>query len=335
MTSSARQWAVRGGGIALGVGLGALLGWLAVRGVDWSRVWGALGGFSPVVLVAAILVVLLSGYVRAMRWRVLWTTERVSAFRLFLIENAAVGLNNLSPVRALDEPLEFGILALRDRLPSGSIIATMMMSRIQDLAFTLVFVAVALVTLPSLLRFTPVIVFTGLFFTGWLVLLLTLDRVIARFPTLRRIALLASFEEAVRGLWSRKPRMAAALGLTAAYWLLLGPAGWLLARETGIEISLYLVLVVVIGAIFFSTAVPGLPGAIGTFEFAAVSLLDLWGVPKEPALTFAIVLHLVLWLVPVSFTLVVLPREGLRSVRAIREVMGRWREARGAPEEEW
>ena len=116
---------------------------------------------------------------------------------------------------------------------------------------------------------------------------------------------------------------------------MLGPAGWLLARETGIEISLYLVLVVVIGAIFFSTAVPGLPGAIGTFEFAAVSLLDLWGVPKEPALTFAIVLHLVLWLVPVSFTLVVLPREGLRSVGAIREVMGRWREARGAPEEEW
>lgn len=334
VTGSTRRWALQGGGFALGVGLGALLGWLAVRGVDWGRVWDSLDGFSLLVLAAAVLVVLLSTYVRAMRWRVLWTTERVSTFRLFIIENAAVGLNNLSPVRALDEPLEFGILALRDRLPAGSIIATMMMSRIQDLAFTMLFVTVAVVSIPSLLRFTPVIVFTGLFFTGWLVVLLTLDRVIARFPRLRRIALLASFEEAVRGLWSRKPRMAAAFGLTAAYWLMLGPAGWLLAREAGIAIPFHQVLVVVIGAIFFSTAVPGLPGAIGTFEFAAVSLLDLWGVPKEPALTFTIVLHLVLGLVPVSFTLVVLPREGLRSIGALREVMGRWRQVRRETEEE-
>ena len=328
MPRRARRWFVRGSAIAVGVALGLVLGTLAVRGTDWGRVLDSLDGFSRFTLTAAVAILVLSGYLRALRWRLLWTTERVSAFRLFLIEHAALGLNNLSPVRALDEPLEFGILAIRDRLPAGSIVATMMMCRIQDLAFTLLFATVAIAAVPSLLQYTPAIVFFTLFFTGWLTVLLTLDRIVRRFPLLRRLPALASFGDAIRGLWARKRRMAAAFLLTSAYWLLLGPIGWLVAREAGVELPFLQVLVVIFGAIFFSTAVPGLPGAVGTFEFAAISLLDLWGVPKEPAVTFTIVIHMVFVLVPTSFTLVVLPREGLRSLGALREVMARWQQAK-------
>ena len=318
----------QGGILVLGALLGVFLGWVALRGTDWSQVGKAMGDFPLPLLAVALALFVVSAYLRAVRWRLLWTTERVTVLRLFWIENAALGLNNISPIRAMDEPLEFGILAVRDRLPGGTILATMMLSRIQDLAFTLLFVTVAVATLPTLLRFTPVIVVTSLFFVGWLFLLLNAGRVVRRFPRLRRFPGLMSFEGAVRALRARKERLAAAFGLTCAYWLVLGPLGWTIADGAGIDLSFHKIMVTVLGAIFFATALPGLPGSIGTFEFAVVSLLDLWGIPKEPAIAFAIILHAVLYLPPTLFTIVVLPWEGLASIGAIRKMVTQWREAR-------
>ena len=124
--------------------------------------------------------------------------------------------------------------------------------------------------------------------------------------------------------------MAASFALTSAYWILLAPVGLILARGLGIDISFGEAMVTVLGAIFFSTALPGLPGAVGTFEFATVSLLALWGVPKELALTFAFILHLLLFLPPTIIAAFVLPREGLHSVGAIRNMMERRRQVRRA-----
>ena len=318
----------QGGILVLGALLGVLLGWVALRGTDWSQVGEAMGDFPLPLLAVALALFMVSGYLRAVRWRLLWTTERVTVLRLFWIENAALGLNNISPIRAMDEPLEFGILAVRDRLPGGTIVATMMLSRIQDLAFTLLFVIVAVATLPTLLRFTPVIAVISLFFVGWLFLLLNAGWIVRRFPPLRRFPGLMSFDAAVRALRARKRRLAVAFGLTCAYWLVLGPLGWTIADGVGIDLSFHKIMVTVLGAIFFATTLPGLPGAVGTFEFAVVSLLDLWGIPKEPAIAFAIILHAVLYLPPTLFTIVVLPWEGLGSISALRQMVTRWREAR-------
>ena len=136
-----------------------------------------------------------------------------------------------------------------------------------------------------------------------------------------------SLERSLVALQARKGRIAAAFGLTCAYWLVLGPMGWVIAQGAGIDLSLSKVLVTVLGAMFFATALPGLPGAIGSFEFAVVSLLNLWGIPTEPAVTFAIILHAVLFLPPTLFSIVVLPREGLGSIGAIRRMMTGWQEA--------
>ena len=133
MTDNTRRLLTWIGVGSLGAGLGLLLGWLASRGVDWDQVGGALKDFPPGLVVLALAVVLLSMYLRAVRWWLMWTTARVSPLRLFWIENATLGVNNISPIRAMDEVLTFGILTVRDRLPGGTVIATMMMSRIQDL----------------------------------------------------------------------------------------------------------------------------------------------------------------------------------------------------------
>ncbi len=325
MRSNARQWLRRVGIIALGVFLGLFLGWLAIRGTDWGQVGNAIAGIPLSLLVLALAFFVTSTYFRAVRWRLFWTKERVSVLRLFWIENAALGLNNITPVRALAEPVEFGILALRDRLPGGTIVATMVMRRIHDLAFTILFVAVAIIALPSLLRFTPAIILSSLYLFAWLAVLLNMGRVVRRFSWLRLVPGMASFEHAVGALRVRKWRMAAAFTTTWLYWLLLGPMGWAVAKGVGIDLGLHQLLFIVLGSIFFSTSVPGLPGAVGTFQFAVVSLMDIWGIPREAALSFAIVVHIILFLSPTIIAVFVLPREGVRSVRALREMIGTWR----------
>ena len=307
------------------------MGWTAIRGAEWQRISEALRDFPPLLLLAALAVFMVSNYLRAYRWRQCWVNEPVTTRRLFIVENAALGLNNVSPVRALEEAVELGILTLRDKLPGGQVIATMMMARIQDLAFTLLFITVALALVPALLKFTPAIAFVFVFFGVWLFILLRFGAILRRFPRLRNLPAISSFEQALGLIYARKKRMAYAFSMTCTYWLLLGPVGWLLARGLDIDIGFHLIMVTVIGAIFFSTTVPGLPGAVGTFEFGTVALLSLWDVPTEAAISFAVLLHGVLFIPPILIAIIVFPREGLGSFRAIREIMSQ--RAQGQPDE--
>ena len=319
---------MRQGSILLvGVAFSVVLGWLTIQGIEWDRVRDRATGFPLPLLALALVLLAVSGYLRAVRWRVLWSKQRVSALRLFWVENAAIGLNNLSPVRALDEPLILGILTLRDRLPGGTVVATMVATRVLDLAFSLVVIGIAVATLPVLLRYMPIIAGTSLYFVILIAVLLNLRRIIKRFPWLNQLPGIAGFQEAIHALKLDWRRIGVALGFTIAYWLFLGPIAWTIAGGVGLDIDPYKLIVVAFGAIFFSTALPGLPGALGTFEFAAVTLLEFWGAPKEEALTFAIILHLILFVPPSLVTVVMLPREGIGSIAALRRLLSKRRQS--------
>lgn len=316
-----KRWARQGSILLVGVAFSVVLGWLAIQGIEWDRVRDRVTAFPLPLLALALALLALSGYLRAVRWRVLWSKQRVSALRLFWVENAAIGLNNLSPVRALDEPLILGILTLRDRLPGGTVVATVVMTRVLDLAFSLVVIGIAVATLPVLLRYTPIIVGTSLYFVILIVVLLNLRRIIKRFPSLSQLPGISGFLDAINAMKLDWRRTGVALGFTIAYWLILGPITWTIAVGVGLDIDPYRLTVTALGAIFLSTTLPGLPGAIGTFEFAVVTLLEFWGAPKEEALTFAIILHSILFVPPSIVAAVILPREGIGSIAALRRLL--------------
>jgi hypothetical protein len=77
-------------------------------------------------------------------------------------------------------------------------------------------------------------------------------------------------------------------------------------------------VVVTLGVMFFSSAVPGLPLALGTFEYAVVTLLGLWDIGREQAIAFSLLLHGILFLPPIFFAIFFLPREGLLSIARIK-----------------
>ena len=163
-----------------------------------------------------------------------------------------------------------------------------------------------------------------------LLAVLNLGTLVRIFPPLAKLPGVTSFRDAIGAMWADKRLLAGTFSATVAYWLILGPLGYLLGTNMGIELHAFQFTLVVLGAIFFATTIPGLPGAAGTFEFAVVYLLNLWEVPQATALGFGVILHLVLFLPPVLIAAVVLPREGFVSVRAFRERARAVREKRGA-----
>lgn len=297
--------------VPFGFAIGLFFGAVATRGIDWTDVSTQLSAASPMAVGIALGLVLISAYLRALRWRFLFVGHPARTVRLFLVENASLGLNNVSPIRLLDEPAMLAMLTLRDRIPGPLVVATLVMSRMQDLGVTLLLAAVSLTVEPTLsARAVPAIV-AGLAFVVVLGTLLNVGWLSRRFTLMRRIPGVNTYDEAVTMLLSRKRRLSGTVMLTAAYWLVLGPMAYVLADGMGVELSMLQSTILIFGAIFFATAMPGLPGALGTFEVAVVELASIWGVPQALALGYGLVLHLVVFLPPVVIALFVLPREGL------------------------
>ena len=110
--------------------------------------------------------------------------------------------------------------------------------------------------------------------------------------------------------------------MSVGYWLLVGLTAWILAGAIDLSISPTTATLVIMGTIFFATAVPAAPAAIGTFEFAVVYVLDeFFGVSRESGFGFAVITHAVFFLPPTLMAAVFLPREGLGSFSRLRSLM--------------
>ncbi len=306
--------------MALGLALGSVFVYLTMRGIDWAEVWAQLSGASPVAVLLAFAATFASAILRSIRWRLLFVGQPVRVRRLFAVEMAGLGLNNLSPVRLLDEPAILTMLTLRDKLPAPTVVATLLMSRVQDIAMSLTFIAAAVTFEPTLAQRAGAAIAISGVLIGVLLLLLNLGRMARSIRPLGRIPGILAYSAAVDNVTRDKSRLAATSSMTIAYSLMLGPAAWVLANGMGVEINLFQATIVALGAVIFATAAPGLPGAFGAFELAVQEILSLWGVPRELGFGFGLVLHLTFFLPPTLFAVVLLPREGIGLMQSWRRL---------------
>jgi uncharacterized protein (TIRG00374 family) len=318
--------------VRIGIGLLASvgLGWLAAHGLDWAQVRDSLSHVSPSLVVISIAIFMFGSYLRAYRWRILFVNDRISTSRLFVIQNVGIGLNNVAPIRIASEAAQLAILTLRDRVNPATALATLGMERVIDLIASTLILAVAFFLVPEMENFA-LYVWGALGFTLVCIGLVRLlswgshaHAAITRFP------FLASFATAVSELERHRARLAMSLALSTVYWLLVGVTAWVLARSIGLPLAPTTSTLVIIGTIFFATAVPAAPSAIGSFEFAVVYVLGFFGVSREDSFGFAVITHAVFFLPPTIMAAIFLPREGITSLGRVREVIGARRAARGA-----
>lgn len=305
--------------------VGLLFTWLAVRGLDWVQVGQLIRGASASWLLLGLGCMLLAGVLRAIRWRLLFPTRHTSAFRLFFVEHIGIGLNNVSPLRVVSEPVQFGLLTLRDHLSAGTVLATMAVRSVLDLSVTILVLGIGLVVIPAIGSFTPYAIVAAILSALGIAALFIIGAFARRLPWLARMGLTRPFNAALRLIRRRRLAMVVAVVLTLAYWTVIGMTGWMVAQGMGIALSIPVVIILTLACLFFGTSVPGLPAAFGPFEFAVVLLFGLLGLAREEAFAYGVVLHAVLFLSPTLVAALALPREGLSSLKVIREVLERWR----------
>ncbi len=310
---------------AIGYGLlaivfGGLLGWYvltqvnlgeAVRAAQRANLW-EVGG--------AMLLAPISGIFRAYRWRLL-LSAKVAVHRLFLVEQVGISVNQLSFLRFFfDEAVRVGILAGKDDVDAGPVLASEAMQRTLELGGTALIVGAGVAFVPQLRTYwVPASAAVGVAIMS-LVLLFTVGPRVADFKLVRRFKFVRQFADSAGAMRQRWQRSLAAFGLSLASTITLGIAGWLMARALGIDIGVFAIVSVSEAIRFIVSFVPGLPFGFGTLDAVTIGVLKLWGVPADVALTFALGLRFVWYLPSFLFAFGFLLSEGLFSVRAIKEL---------------
>lgn len=294
----------------IGIGISLFFLVLLFRKIDFVKLGEAFRHLHYGYLVPALLLTLLSYYGRAVRWRYLLLPLQPTTLRnLFPATVIGYMANNLLPAR-LGEFVRAYVLGQKERLDTSAVFATLVLDRLWD-GFTvllLLLVTFFTVRLPAGMEKVQQGLATGGYVTmaiylGVIVFIVVLKRQTQR--TLRLIAtllkpfpprvgekvipLLGSFLEGLR--FSSRPGDLAALALSSlVVWALAVWSVDLGLRSFGVVLPLTASMLILVFLVF-AVMVPASPGYVGTYHAACVYGLMAFQIPKEQALSIALVIH--------------------------------------------
>ena len=292
---------------------------MALRSMTWSEVLEATRGLDWRVLILAFGVVLSAWFLEAVRWKLLLPREKISTTRLFLVKSTGSGLNNISPVRLIAEVAQTVMLHYGSGIRADKVISSLLMAKMLDLLITANVMGIGLIMLPQLSGLRPVVLpFWGVTMAGVFALLF-LGKHIRRLPIVRRFQSLESIVRSLGQLTAERKAVAMCVALTAASWMLVGLAAWLVGVAVGIDLPPGIMFIVMVAVTLFSGFVPSPPGAVGVYEFGFISTLGLFSVDPAVALTFALVMHALVFLPPIAIGAAVLMGERQTTSRIWKE----------------
>lgn len=270
---------------------------LAFWGVRPDRFVAVLrqADYRAVLPVAALLVVGL--LTRARSWHVLLGAE-VPYARAFHALNEGYLLNTVLPFR-LGEVGRAYLVSRETAISAGRALATVLVERVLDVAITLggLWLALPYAVGAPWARDVAWGIGGGLLVAMILVAGLSatrggLENLLARLPGPlgRRLARLFGEFSGGLDLFRSPQRLLLAGFWSLAAWATNWAQLWLLLRAFGQEAPFPLLLFVS-GITAFGAAVPSSPGAVGVYELSTVAGLLVFGVPREVALSVAILAH--------------------------------------------
>jgi len=294
----------------IGLVLSSLFAYLALRGMDPKEVAAALGKADYRLLPPALLLTYVVLWVRARRWGVILKgIQRVETGLLFRVTLIGFLANYLLPAR-IGELVRAILLGSRKNMSISAALGSVVVERLLDLiSILLIFSLVSLLEgIPAagselgemLNRAALVFLFVAGVLVGllWVVRKHTGKAIMLVEKTLGGIwpkgahRLARATESFARGLVpARGPMDLLEIALwTACLWGLSAAIVIILTEAFGFDLpwgAAWFILV----ALGFGVSVPSAPGFVGTFHYAAMGALLLYGVDRSNALSFAIVLH--------------------------------------------
>jgi len=290
--------------VAIGVFISALFIYLAFHKVDFDQMVGALQSANYRWLAPAILVMLTSHWIRAVRWRAIMTPIKICHVHpLFSALMVGYAANNLLPLR-LGEFLRAYAVGKSQTIPKTSAFATVIVERLLDLMALLLFlgVTVSLFPLPAEVK-TPAYAVTVLTFALMIFVAFLMTKTDATMSLVQKLLpqkifsvvdkVMRSFVEGFEVFRKSEHYLLVAL-TSVAIWLLYAGVVYLaffafdFQSRYGLGVYASLVVLVVISV---GITIPSSPGYVGTYHWFCMLSLSLFGVPKSEALSFAIVSH--------------------------------------------
>ncbi len=288
------------------ISLGAFA--LALRGVQLQKVWEALLQADYLYLVPAFLLLLVAVLTKAERWGVLfYPLEGLPRKHLF----AAMGIgylgNNIFPAR-IGELIRAYVIGAATGASKSQALATIVVERLVDILTLLLFMVVLLPTLSLPAWLQRSLLTLGVATVG-LTLVLALVPAVERWlqsgirwlerriPKLTKLNLESQVSSFMVGLAVlRVPKLAIPIsGWSLVSWVSSGLAYYAVMMAFHLHLpvtaAFWVVVITSLGMV-----IPSSPGYVGVFHYLTVLTLGFFGVDQGIALSYALVLHAVVYI---------------------------------------
>lgn len=297
--------------------------WLALRKVEFASLGAALSSARVGWLVPMIIVIFADLLVRAARWRVLLSRTRAlpaPVWDLFKLEAIGLAVNNVLLLR-LGEIARALLAARRLGIPLAASLASVAIERALDVAALLTIFVLASRLAPGIAP-AYVVHSACLLLAGAIGALIVLaaaesslapegfiERRLRPWPRVHRFVEQLALGAAVL----RSPSAAAkAVVLSLLLWTLDAVLYWAGAFALGLgSIMDYPRAVLTLSWAGAISAIPAAPGSIGTFENFVASILRTFGAAPEAALAYALLTHMIMYILVTVTGLLFLSREGV------------------------
>lgn len=309
----------------MGLAISAVFVWLALQGLELAEVWENIRGANYWWLIPGVGAYFIGVWVRTWRWDyMLRPLKRIPVSELFPVVVIGYMGNNVYPFRA-GELLRSYVLRRRENVPMSASLATVIVERVFDGLVMLLFVFVALPFAPipsDSLR--TLVTLASLGFLGATVVFFVLAAAPERTVSLTRwfsnifiphrfrqpvLEFASRFLEGLESL--RNFRNVLMIFFTSIIiWLLETVKYWFVMQAFPFHVSFF-ALLLMNGVVNLATTLPSAPGYVGTFDTPGIAVLVLYGVARDLAGAYTLVLHAALWLPITLLGAFYMIREGL------------------------
>ncbi len=293
----------------LGVFISLLFLYLALRKMHLGEVWLSLRTARYFWIIPGVAVYFFGVWARTWRWHyMLRPVKAVSLPRLFPVVCIGYMGNNIYPARA-GELLRAYVLRHREAISVSASLATIIVERIFDGLVMLLFVFIGLPLTPIPQGWRSLVVLFSLLFLGALgvffIIAASPQRSQALYNWLIDRLLPQRFRGPVRGIADRfleglhclrsGQDVAMIFATSIVVWLAETVKYWFVMHAFDFVVPFY-VLMLMNGVVNLATTIPSAPGYVGTFDAPGIEILDTFGVNRDIATAYTLVLHFALWL---------------------------------------
>jgi uncharacterized protein (TIRG00374 family) len=299
--------------IILGFVVSTFFLFFALRGQDYEAIREAFSEVTYWYLIPALALYIVGLLVRAYRWSVLLRpVERVSPRSLVGINAVGLMANNVLPLRT-GEFVRAYALSQRTNVTKSTALATIAVERIFDGMALLAFIATSMLFVDLTSQLNRVAELAILIFGLALVALVLLakggelrDRMLqlalGPLPEALRIRVNRMAESFISGLgiFHRWRELALVSVSSLVAWGFEASMYYMVARAFGGSIEAVMGIpetMLTTGIANLATLVPSSPGYVGPYEAAVILVLNgALGLSRELALSYGVLVHVMLWL---------------------------------------